>query len=245
MVDIALSFAALVPMLAASLFADRLASVAPDRRGRLSSFAGGLAAAYIFLVVLPKLADQQAILGRAVSDSPLTEYFYHHAYLVALAGFMTYYLVNVLAQAADTSVPRDTRGFVLVVGMCVYSGLIGDMVATHESRPLPLALFSTALALHLLGLNLSLHEHLSRSWNWLRTLLSTSLFLGWLVGVVSPISPPIHALVSAYLAGGIVILVVLIELPEKRRPGAFIAGALTFAVLLKLSLYLTGVEGGV
>ena len=139
MIDIALSFAALLPMLAANLFAARLASIAPHRQGRLSSFAGGVAAAYIFLVVLPKLSDQQVILGRAVSDSPLTEYFYHHAYLVALAGFVTYYLVNVLAQAADTSVSRNMRGFLLVVGLGVYTGLIGEMVAAQELGPLPLA----------------------------------------------------------------------------------------------------------
>jgi hypothetical protein len=137
------------------------------------------------------------------------------------------------------------RGSVLVVGLGVYSGLIGEMVAAQESRPLPLALFSIALTLHLLGLNLSLYEHLSRSWNWLSTLLATCLFLGWLVGLVSSIPPPIHALVSAYLAGGIIILVVLIELPEERRPGAFIAGALTFTALLKLSLYQAGAGGGV
>jgi hypothetical protein len=239
-IDIALSFAALLPMLAANFFASRLASIAPDRRSRLRSFAGGLAAAYVFLLVLPKLADQQSVLKRAFSNSPITEYLYHHAYLVALAGFVAYYLVNVLTRSANTSVPCNIRGAVLVLGLGLYSGVIGEMIAAQEPRQFALALFSIALTLHLLGLNLSLHGYLSRSWHWLSPLLAACLCLGWLIGVASPIPPLVHALVSAWLAGGVIILVVLIELPEERRPGAFVAGAVAFSVLIKLNLYLTG-----
>ena len=245
MVDIILSFAALIPTLAVIAFADRLANLSPAGQLRLKSFAGGLAAAYVFLLVLPKLADQQVLLARAASDWPLVKYLYHHAYLVAFAGFVTYYLVNVLAQATDVSVPRSTRGVVLIAGLGAYMALIGDLIATQEPRPLPLALFSTALTFHLLGLNLAVYGRLSRSWKWLRPLLSMFLFLGWLVGVGSAIPGAIHALVSAWLAGGIIVLVVLIELPKERRPWAFCAGALTFAALLKLNLYLTGGEGSV
>jgi hypothetical protein len=153
--------------------------------------------------------------------------------------------VNVLAQMADVSVPRNLSGAVLVVGFGAYSGLIGDLVAAQDPDVIPLALFSTALSLHLVGLNLSIHGRLSRSWNWLRVLLSACLLGGWLVGRMSPIPAAIHALVSAWLAGGIIILVVLIELPEKRRPGAFVLGALTFAALLNLNLYLSGAAAGV
>ena len=49
------------------------------------------------------------------------------------------------------------------------------------------------------------------------------------------------ALVSAWLAGGIIIL---IELPKERNPRVFVAGAFTFALLIRLNLYPTGVEGG-
>jgi hypothetical protein len=231
-VDTALSFAALLPLLVANRFAGRLASIAPASQRRLSSFAGGVASAYVFLLVLPKLADQQALLEQATSGWPLIDYFYHHAYAVALAGFVTYYLVNWITDTTDATVPRNMRGAVLVLGFGAYSALIGDLIAAQESRPFALALFSIALTLHLIGLDLSVYHHLSRSWNWLRL-------------VLSPIPPAIHALVSAWLAGGIIILVVLVELPEKRRPGAFVAGALTFALLLRLSLSLTGVEGGV
>lgn len=244
-VDITLSLLALLPLVLANLFADRLTNFSPDRQLRLKSFAGGLAAAYVFLHVLPKLAYQQELLERTASDWLLVEYLYHHAYVVALAGFVTYYLVNALAQATDVSVPRDTRGVVTVAAFGAYMALMGDLIATQESRGLPLALFSMALTLHLLGLNLAVYGRLSRSWKWLRPLLSMFLFLGWLVGAASAIPAAMHALVSAWLAGGIIILVVLHELPKQRRPGSFCAGALTFAALLKLNLYLTGVEGGV
>lgn len=245
MTDIAVSFAAILPMLLVSLFADRLASITRPWRRRLGSFAGGLAAAYVFLLVLPKLAGQQIVLQQATSGWPLLDYFYHHAYFVALVGFVTSYFVNVLAEGIDTSVPRSASGVVLVVGLVAYCVLIGDQIAALDPQPLSLALFSTALTFHVLGLNLAVYGHLSRSWNWLRVLLATSLFLGWLTGLTAPIPVTIHALVSAWLAGGIIILVVLIELPKDRRPVAFVAGAFTFTLLLKLHLHLSGVEGGV
>ena len=93
---------------------------------------------------------------------------------------------------------------------------------------------SVALTLHLVGVNLAVYRHLTRSWHWLRISLPAFLLLGWLMGLQIP--PAIHALVSAWLAGGIIVLVVLIELPEERRPGVFLAGALTFAALLRVTL---------
>lgn len=245
MPDTALSFVALLPLLVASLLAHRLAGLETESRRRLSSFAGGVAAAYVFLLVLPKLAEQQTLLERAVSEWMVIEYFYHHAYVVALIGFTAYYLVNALAKAAETGVPRTARGAALVISFGAYFALIGDLVAAQPERPLSLAVFSLALTLHIVGLNLSISRYLLLSWRWLGGLLTAFLFLGWLVGRASPIPAAMHALVSAWLAGGIIILVVLIELPEQRRPGAFVAGAATFAVLLKLNLFLTGSTGGV
>ena len=245
MTDIALSFAALVPLLASTLFAEHVARLSPLERRRLSSFAGGTASAYVFLQVLPKLAGQQLLLQQEASGWPLIEYLYHHAYLLALLGFISFYLVNVLAAESDIVIPRSLRGALLVVGFGLYSAALGDLIAAQRTQPTPLALFSIALTLHLVGLNASLQARLRNSWRWLRVVLSICLLLGWIVALVSPIPSAIHALVSAWLAGGIIILVVLIELPRQRRPGAFVCGALAFAALLKLNLYLSGAEGGI
>jgi len=243
--DLVLNLLALLPLLLVTQLADRLARLPAERRLPLKSFSGGVAAAYVFLLVLPKLVEQQDLLERAVSELPLVEYLYHHAYLLALGGFMTYYLVNLLAEGADVSVPRSWRGVVLLVGLCAYMALIGDLIGSQDPQPLPLALFSAALTFHMLGLDLAVYGRLMQSWRWLRALLSVSLLLGWLISVASALPPAVHALVSAWLAGGIIILVVLVELPTERRPLPFLAGALTFAALLKLNLLLTGVEGGV
>ena len=102
-----------------------------------------------------------------------------------------------------------------------------------------------ALTLHVIGLHLLLFEKVHRSWPWLRLVLGASLGIGWLVGISGLVPPASHALLSAGLAGGIIINVVLNELPGERRPRTFLAGILTFTTLLKLSLYLTGTEGAV
>ena len=245
--DVLVKALAVLPLVAAHLFADRLRALAPEARLRFSSFAAGAAAAYVFLLVLPKLADQQQLFERATSAWPPLEYLYHHAYLGALAGFATYYLVNVLAQYTDEALLRAgrVRGLVVVAGLCAYSAVLGDLVATVQPDVLPSALLSVALALHLLGMDFDVYKRLSRSWSWLRPLLVASLLLGWIVGAAGVMPPVTNALLSAWLAGGIILHVVALELPEERRAWAFFSGVLTFAVLYKAALTLLGREGGV
>ena len=82
-------------------------------------------------------------------------------------------------------------------------------------------------------------------WKWLRWLLVASLFAGWLVGDLFSASLGISALLSAWIAGSIIIHVVMIELPETRSPFSFVAGILVFALLLKMYLKMGGIDGGI
>jgi hypothetical protein len=66
---------------------------------------GGIAVSYVFLMALPKLASMQVVLEATTTNLPFVEYFYHHAYLVALLGFVAYYLVSVMTESAGGSVP--------------------------------------------------------------------------------------------------------------------------------------------
>jgi hypothetical protein len=235
-----------LPMLGVHLYADRLVRLSPRTQHAFGSFAGGTAAAYVFLIVLPKLSSQQKMLELAASSWPFVEYLYHHAYLVALGGFVAYYLVNSMSEERSRSIPATSRGVLTVIGFALYSALIGDLViAQGASGSLSVALFSVALSLHLLGLDHVLFEHFTVSWRWLRWLLAGALVLGWLAGAFFPIRAGTAALLSAWLGGAIIIHVVLLELPNDRNPRAFVLGVATFTLLIKLSLILEGREGGV
>ena len=236
---------ALLALLATHAFAHRLAALPRERQRGLGSFAGGVAAAYVFLLVLPKLADQQATLEAATSEWELVEDLYHHAYLLALVGFVLYYLLDLGRRTRSSSIPITPLGLFAVLGFVLYSGMIGDLVGAYRGRILSLVLFASGLLLHLVGLHLALQENVPRSWPWLRVVLGGSLFAGWSVGVLGFMPPVSHALLSAWLAGGIIIHVVLLEIPSQRRPGAFLLGALVFTALMKLTLIATGEEGAV
>ncbi len=236
---------ALLAMLSVHAFAHRLGALATERRRALSSFAGGVAAAYVFLMVLPKLASQQAMLEAASSEWPLVAYLYHHAYLVGLGGFVAYYMLNTLTQPEDDATLRSTSGLLTVAGLVLYCALIGDLVGAQQSQPLPLALFAAALTLHLIGIDLAVYEGLPRSWRWLRVALAGALTAGWSVGFLDLVPPVAHAVLSAWLGGSVIIHVVLLELPEERRPRVFVAGIAAFTGLMKLTLVLTDTEGAV
>ena len=68
-----------------------------------------MASAYVFLFILPKLASQQAVLEQTTSECPFMEYFYHHAYIVALFGFATYYLTGMVNYVNQNGLPFDRR----------------------------------------------------------------------------------------------------------------------------------------
>ena len=54
------------------------------------SVAGGVATAYVFLRLLPKLGKAQPVLTE-MSDRGMGGFLHHHAYLVSLAGFVVYF----------------------------------------------------------------------------------------------------------------------------------------------------------
>jgi len=57
------------------------------------SVSGGFAVGYVFIYVMPKLAMKQLILTGA-PDTGLYGFLEHHAYLVALLGFIFYYGID-------------------------------------------------------------------------------------------------------------------------------------------------------
>jgi len=75
----------------------------------LISFSGGVAIAYVFVVVLPKLASQQEALMSA-QDPGVYGFLEHHAYLLALIGFAFFYGLGRITQLSrknkDPSAPR-------------------------------------------------------------------------------------------------------------------------------------------
>ena len=114
--------------------------------------------------------------------------------------------------------------------------MIGYLVIERAERGvLPLVAYTFAMAVHFLIVDHALDEEHGRAYRLLgRWLLAASVLVGWLVGVVAPLSEVAVARLFAVLAGGVVITSLRAELPDDRegRFWPFCFGAVIFAAVL-------------
>jgi len=211
-------------------------STAVPRSAWLST-AGGASVAYVFVHVLPELSAGQTSLEGTVGVLE------HHAYLVALIGFVAFYGVErfaVTGRARETPGEGDDPGdavFWLHVGSFAgYNGLIGYLLVHRETPGFgSLALFVTAMTLHFVVNDYGLRRHHEAVYDrYGRWVLSAAVLVGWAVGLAVDVTAAALAALFAFLAGGVILNVIKEELPEERdsRFRAFAAGAAGYSVLL-------------
>ena len=210
------------------IFVGRLRFLDAQPHSAWLSLSGGAAVAYVFAHLLPKLAQKQEILLNA-SDTGLYGLLEHHAYLVALAGFVGYYGIGRAAVFAKAHVLP-----VQVVGFAAYSVLIGYLVADSLSF-VPLALVTIAMILHFLGTDHGLRHHYDAVYDRvIRWVLALSIFVGWGIGLVTEVAETTVALWFAFLAGGIVINVIKEDVLAEQhgRFWPFLVGVAAFTLLV-------------
>jgi hypothetical protein len=224
------------------------------------SFAGGLAVAYVFLHLLPELAEGNEAIGQALSDvlrpTPLVDL---GIFVVALAGFTAFYGLERLADRSRSPVPLPTGGVAAPAGgvavdqqqprtpsgvyrlhlgsFLVYNALITYTMVLRLRTGLAFALlFTVAMGLHFVLTDRGLEERYpDRFGAGGRAALSGALLVGWLLSAVfAPSSTLLVALLTALLAGSILLNVFKEEIPSDRRSsfGWFVVGLGLYAALL-------------
>jgi hypothetical protein len=225
------------------LYAGRMRFVKMLPRSTWLSFAGGVALAYVFVYLLPQLAAKHQVLMQA-RDTGLLGFLEHHAYLVALAGFLVFYGLNRVAQRL--SVLRSTDGgssvylhlaFDLqVAGFSAYNVLVGYLIVRRQAPGMmAVGLFAFAVAMHFLGVDRSLWRQNEVAYaRLIRWLFAGCAMLGWTLGQFVQVTEPVLALWFAFLAGSIMIIVITEEVPTSRR-GPFwplFVGAVCYTALV-------------
>jgi uncharacterized membrane protein YeaQ/YmgE (transglycosylase-associated protein family) len=212
--------------------------VAPVRDMR--SFGGGIAAAYVFLYLLPRLAEGNEAIGRVLKDdvghAPLADLA---AFGIVLLGFLVFYALERAARrspAADSRLVGGVFGLQLAV-FALYSALITYTVPIKlQAGVLPATLFAGAMALHLLSTDHVLRDRLPAGLTRARLLaLPGGAVGGWLAAVLAaPTSTLLVSLLTAFLGGAVLLNVFIAELPPERHSslGWFAAGLLTNAALI-------------
>ncbi len=204
----------------------------------------GIALAYVFIDIFPHLAKSKAKLGY-MGDNPVYDFMTRNIYLLALAGF-TVYLGIVLAekvfrknQAADDITFRSAPAAIKaeVISLAAYNFLVGYLLSeqtTHRAEPA--LLFGAAMAIHFAGLDYLTRGHFPRLYDGvLRYALAASVLAGWIAGVALEIANASLELWYSFLAGGIIVVAAVYELPHihsRKQYWAFVAGAGLFSSLI-------------
>lgn len=211
----------------------------------IGSFAGGTAVAYVFLHLLPEIAEGGEAVGEALGDvvaiTPLLDL---GIFVVALTGFAVLYGLERAAERRGS--PRGGgRGeppaglyWLHLSSFAVYNVLITYTTPLRFQTGTAFAvLFTVAMGLHFVLTDRGLSEHYPRRFRRSgRFVLSGALVVGWLLAaVLAPTSTLVVVLVTALLSGGILLNVFKEELPSAGARSSypwFMAGLVLYSGLL-------------
>jgi len=241
--SLALSFLGMIVLVGVHMFTPRFLFL-QGQAGPWISASAGVAIAYVFIDILPLLASQQAKLMQTPHTGWL-RYLEHHAYMVAMAGFVFHYGIALNRRAMLGRSPERvgessdfSRSGFTIVSSLAYSFLIAYLLGEkwdHGSEPG--IIFALAMSLHFVGLNyLSYEDDPVLYRRWLRYELAIATVAGWLLGIFTAVSDQVFLLAFSFLAGGIIVVAMAVELPRIQPSRidflAFLGAALSFSGLL-------------
>lgn len=221
------------------LFSGRLRFLDGTPRSRWLSMAGGVSVAYVFIHLLPELAQGQEIILE--KNFALLSYLEHHTYLLALSGLVCFYGLERAMRRHRRKLPADApppRGifWLHIASFSLYNVLIGYLLVHREEPGFgSLVWFTVAMGLHFVVNDFGLqadHKALFRHRG--RWVLSAAVIVGWGLGQTIELSELAITAVVAFITGSVVLNVLKEELPEEResRFSAFLLGAAAYSGLL-------------
>ncbi len=205
------------------------------------SSAGGVSVAYVFLYLLPELAEGQEQVRESVGG--VLGFAERHVYVLALLGLAVFYGLDRLALESRRERHEGGEGrtppgvfWIHMASFAFYNALIGYLLLHRQGDSLRgLGVYFVAMALHFVVNDYGLREHHQERYHRTgRWLLAGAVVAGWLLGAAVEIPEAAVSLVVAFLAGGIILNVLKEELPDERRSrfGALALGMSAYAALL-------------
>lgn len=211
----------------------------------MGSFAGGISIAYVFLQLLPALAEGSTGIGEALDDTitltPLVDLF---IFIIALTGFTVFYGLDHLAHAAAGVTaggePPPAVFYVHLGAFGIYNALITYTMPLRLRTGVVFALlFTVAMGLHFVLTDRNLRQHYPVRFRRVgRVALAASLLGGWAAAVwAAPTRTVVVSLLTAFLGGSVLLNVFTEQLPSGPRTsfGWFVVGLVLYAGLLSLA----------
>ena len=212
-----------------------------DRRS-IISFCAGMASAYVFVRVMPELQGARLAFTETVGVE--LRYEGMAIYFVALLGFLAFYGLDHLRRHVGGAVMAEEEdgegggkayrlhigGFAAYVALMTYV-----LVHGIEEDPVPIGLYALAVAVHFLTVDHEFREEHGEA--YLKTgrfLLAGMAVAGWGLGLLVALPHHMVALLVAFLAGGIMMNSLILELPGDKdgRFLPFVAGGILYGLVL-------------
>jgi hypothetical protein len=213
-----------------------LRAVFRDERSVIS-FGGGMAAAYVFVRVMPELHSARTSFAQSVSVPLRFEGM--AIYFIALIGFLMFYgLDHLRGRVHETDQAKGAgRLFRLHIGgFAAYVWLMSYLLVHQPDETLvSTVMYGAAITLHLWGVARVLHdEHGAKYERIGRFVLAGMVVAGWGVAMLVRLPEYIPTLMVAFVSGAIIMNSLIMELPSKRQGRflPFIIGGIIYGLLL-------------
>lgn len=211
------TLAAALVLASVCLFAHRLRASSHHRRW--ISIAAGVSVATIFVDLLPEISESQATFLANPHGS--TALFPEQAiYLAAMLGFVLFYGLEYMTASSPSAGDEPSGVFfsLQIAAFAGYSSLIAYLLVHNIWNDAPsLLLYSLAMAFHLLLVDHSLArerpELYARRGRWI---LALAVMAGWFAGILTSIPDQWLARITGFVAGGVIMNSLVVELPEGR-----------------------------
>ncbi|WP_411352961.1 hypothetical protein PNH50_19060 (plasmid) [Leisingera aquaemixtae] len=189
------------------------------------SFADGISISYVFLGLLPKIVDGTTAFPDTLGHA--ADMLKHSPFLPLLVGLVAFYgmerLVEKPAVSHGSQAVQETTGlrvWIHLASYAFYKAIIGYLIVRMDN-PVSMVIFVISMAVHFLVVDyrmMEIHKGIYQSIG--RWVLTVAIFVGWIIGATTVISPVLVTLLLSFLAGGIV-LVVLEEEFSRDHPSSF------------------------
>lgn len=229
-------------LIAVHILSKRLDFLRHSPRHVFLSYSSGVAVSYVFVHLLPELNEYQMKLENTV-QSNFWMVIEDHIYIVAMIGLAIFYSLEVMVRKKEKLDEKEggdheslQRFQIHIASFFFYNAVIGYLLVRGENEGIIGALlYFIAMSVHFVTNDWSLRESHKKEYDRFgRWLLAFAIFVGWSVGAFIEINDVVVSLLTAFLAGGIILNVMKDELPEVQKSNltAFLIGILSYTLLL-------------
>lgn len=203
----------------------------------LTSFGGGMAAAYVFLHVMPELHGARHAFTEAAAMA--LPYQGKAIYYLALAGFLSFYGIrhfHTRQLSVSDGKPGRLDFQVQIGGFAAYAWLMGYLLLRGlEAHHVAIGLYAVAMAFHCLAINRELsHEYGNDYRRSGRFILAGMALAGWASAARLDLPASLIPLLLAFLSGAVIMNSLILELPTEKdgRFWPFMTGGLLYGLIL-------------